>query len=213
MTPSRSFNRLAGVAILAIVTVACGAVPATGSPALSSDLPLPSGVAPGGSDEATMHVSDPAAHLGYDVPAGWETDTEDLVEFFTVISAPDVTGDEPSMQLVASGPYDATLGDAVTRENAADITRRDASGFADFFFEAPNDRATLIDQAIVISGEPGHRVRLRITFDDPNQPPVIVEARTVVGSQPAFLLALSVDDEGPMVAQLDAVLDSLAVEP
>jgi hypothetical protein len=208
-----TLRRLAGLVILATVTAGCGGAPGIGSPGLGSDLPLPSVVMPIGSGAPTTHVSDPLAQLGYDIPAGWETDTKDLVEFFSAISAPDVDAEGPSLQLVASGPYDAALGEPVTRENVADITRRDAAGFADFFFTAPADRVTLIDRAIEVSGEPGHRVRLRITFDDVSKPPAIVEARTVVGSQPAFLLALSVDDEGPMVAQLDAVLDSLVVEP
>lgn len=214
----RNPRRLAGMVILAIVTAGCGGAPGigtpgTGSPGLTSGLPLPSVEKPIASGAPLTHVSDPLAHLGYDIPAGWETDTEDLVEFFTAISAPDVHGDGPSMQLVASGPYDAALGEPVSRDNVADITRRDAAGFADFFFSAPSQRVTLIDRAIEVSGEPGHRVRLQITFDDLSKPPAIVEARTVVSAQPAFLLALSVDDDGPMVEQLDRVLDSLSVEP
>lgn len=222
ITPCNA-RRLVGIVILAIVATGCGAAPGIGapgiaspgiaSPGLTSGPPVPSLEVPIGSTEPMTHVSDPLAHLGYDIPAGWETDTEDLVEFFTAISAPDVTGDGPSMQLVASGPYDAALGTPVTRENVADITRRDAAGFADFFFSAPADRVTLIDRAIEVSGEPGHRVRLKITFEDTSQPSAIVEARTVVGAHPAFLLALSVDDGGPMVGQLDHVLDTLAVEP
>ncbi|MEO8510240.1 MAG: hypothetical protein ABI534_03260 [Chloroflexota bacterium] len=213
MIATATLRRLTGIVMLALATVGCGGAPGIGSSAPSGDVPPPSGAVPIGSGEPMVHVSDPVAHLGYDIPAGWETDTDDLVEFFTAISAPDVNADGPSMQLVASGPYDAGLGEPVTRENVADITRRDAAGFADFFFTAPADRVTLIDSAIEVSGEPGHRVRLRITFDDTSKPPAIVEARAVVGSQPAFLLALSVDDEGPMVAQLDSVLASLAVEP
>ena len=208
-----NLRRLAGIAILAVVTTGCGGAPSIGSPGIESGAPMASIPVPIGSGAPMVHVSDPVAHLGYDIPAGWETDTHDLVEFFSAISAPDVNGEGPSMQLVASGPYDAALGEPVTPENVADITRRDAAGFADFFFTAPADRVTLIDRAIEVSGEPGHRVRLRITFDDTTKPPAIVEARTVVGSQPAFLLALSVDDEGSMVEQLDRVLDSLAVEP
>jgi hypothetical protein len=42
---------------------------------------------------------------------------------------------------------------------------------------------------------------------------MIVESRTVVGERPAFLLVMSVDDGGPMGAELDAVLESLTVEP
>lgn len=208
-----NLRRLAGIVILAVATAGCGGGPGIGSPGSGSGAPLASVPVPVGSGEPMVHVSDPVAHLDYDIPGGWETDTEDIVEFFSAISAPDVNGDGPSMQLVASGPYDAALGEPVTRENVADITRRDAAGFADFFFSAPSERVTLIDRAIEVSGEPGHRVRLRITFEDTSKPPAIVEARSVVGSQPAFLLALSVDDEGPMVAQLDSVLDSLTVEP
>lgn len=217
MTWRRRSRAPVRLAILAILLAACGGVPGspaspvgTGLPA-ASDEPIVSDAPLGSPGLTTTHVSDPAAGLGYDIPAGWQTDTDDLVEFFSAISAPDVSGDRPSMQLVASGPYDADLGEPVTDENVAEITRRDASGFTDFFFP-PGDRTTLVDEPVDVGGVHGHRVRLRITFTQPDQPPMIVEARTVVGERPAFLLVMSADDGGPMVAQLDAVLDSLTVE-
>lgn len=205
----------AGLAILAIILAACGGVPATGPASglpAQSGAPAWSGVPLGSPEAATTHVRDPRAGLAYDIPADWETDTDDLVEFFSAISAPDVSGAEPSLQLVASGPYDAALGEPVTDDNVAEITRRDASGFTDFFFP-PGERTTLLDEAVEISGVRGHRVRLRITFPEADQPPMIVEARTVVGDHPAFLLVMSVDDGGPLVEQLDRILASLSVEP
>jgi hypothetical protein len=208
----------AGLVLAIILLAGCRGVPATPSGSgLPLPLSLPSGTppssgAPIGSPAATIHVSDPGSGLGYDIPAGWETDTDDLVEFFTAISAPDVSGEAPSMQLVASGPYDAALGEPVTDENVAAITRRDADGFSDFFFP-PGERTTLLDEPVDVSGVHGHRVRLRIAFSKADQPPMIVESRTVVGERPAFLLVMSVDDGGPMVAELDAVLESLTVEP
>ena len=221
MTRPRRALAPAGLAILAIILAACGGIPAVSPPASglpSSPTPGTSGApeasgAPGNSpDAATTHVSDPTAGLGYDIPSDWETDTDGLVEFFSAISAPDVSGAEPSLQLVASGPYVAALGEPVTDANVAEITRRDASGFTDFFFP-PGDRTTLVDKSVEVSGVRGHRVRLRITFSDPDQPPMIVEARTVVGERPAFLLVMSVDDGGQMVGQLDRVLESLTIEP
>lgn len=215
MTRPRRASVPAGLAILAILLAACGGVPPVG-PASSlpaqSGAPASSGVPLGSPQAATTHVRDSRAELGYDIPADWETDTDDLVEFFSAISAPDVSGAEPSLQLVASGPYDAALGEPVTDDNVAEITRRDASGFTDFFFP-PGDRTTLVDEAIEVSGVRGHRVRLRIVFAQANQPPMIVEARTVVGDHPAFLLVMSVDDDGPLVAELDRILGSLSVEP
>jgi hypothetical protein len=141
-----------------------------------------------------------------------------LISFFTSTIATeetsDTTADSPDQKkpggIAGTGLFKTTFHDP-TRQGLRTAALGAGAGFAEFFIPYAGQRATLIDQAVRVSGHSAWHVRYHITPDDPTDRPAAVEIVAVDLPQPAYLVAIADGDDPGLQKDVDDVIASLQV--